>query len=111
MHYYRFEEGAQDAAAVGANAILDSVGGVHGTPTGGPIYRSDVPVPIIPQSGAANTRSLEFTGANLVAFQSSFIFHDIYGDATFEFWLNYEATGHRSLFWTQTRSCHSLIHH
>ena len=43
--------------------ILDQSGnGHHGTATGNPFYRSDVPVNPVPLTGAANTRSLDFDG-------------------------------------------------
>lgn len=63
--YYRFETGAAGSTATGAGSILDSSGhGLNGTPVDGPVYRSDVPVNPIPQTGSANTRSLDFNGSS-----------------------------------------------
>ena len=63
--YWRFEEGAANTAASGANTILDSSGhGLNGTPINGPIYRASVWASPIPQTGANNALSLDFNGTN-----------------------------------------------
>ncbi len=57
--WWRFEEGAANAAATGSNTVLDSSpGNLHGTPVAGPVYRTDVPVSGLP----SNARSMEFDG-------------------------------------------------
>jgi Concanavalin A-like lectin/glucanases superfamily len=62
--YYRFEEGSKGSTATGTNTILDSSGnGLNGTPYGSVVYTSNVPVSIIPQTGATNTLSLSFDGS------------------------------------------------
>lgn len=100
--YWRFEEGAADAPASGAGAVLDSSSLLsHGTPSGGPVYRSDVPLAAIPLTGAANHRSLEFDGSDdLVSIASVFPFHTA-GDATLEFWIKCTPDAHRSPIWTR----------
>jgi hypothetical protein len=56
--HWRFEEGPLDSAASGTDSIRDWSGNnVHGTPFGGPVYRS---VPTVPGS----TLALEFDGMN-----------------------------------------------
>ncbi len=63
--YWRFENGTADMPAVGANTILDSSGhGLNGTPINGPVYRTDVADNPIPQTGQANSLSLDFNGRN-----------------------------------------------
>ena len=100
--YYRFEEGVANTAATGLGAILDSVdNSADGTPSGGPIYRINVPVAIVPQTGAANNLSLEFLGAQSVTFISPFILHADVGDATLEFFLNTPVEQNKSIFWTR----------
>ena len=64
MAYYRFEEGTPDSIASGTGSIIDSSNGNHGTPYGGPIYQSDVPVNPVPLTGASNNLSLEFDGVD-----------------------------------------------
>ena len=60
--YWRFEDGAANAAASGTGTILDSSGNnLNGTPVSGPVYTS-VAVNPIPQTGDANLRSLGFNG-------------------------------------------------
>ena len=59
--YWRFEEGTANANAVGANTILDSSGNnLNGTPYNNPVYRANVPVATIPQTGAADALSMQF---------------------------------------------------
>jgi len=61
--YYRFEEGTPNATASGAGNVLDSSGnGLNGTALNGPVYRSAVPVPTVPQTGAPNNLSMQFAG-------------------------------------------------
>ncbi len=57
--YWRFEEGTANAAAAGADSIVDSSGhGLSGTPIGGPTYKTDVAANPVPQTGAANNLGL-----------------------------------------------------
>lgn len=63
LAYWRFEEGIANSPAGGAGSVSDSAGSFHGTPTGGPIYRSDVGANPVPLTGATNNRSLEFDGS------------------------------------------------
>ena len=45
--YYRFEEGAVGSVASGTGSIVDSIWNApDGTPSGGPIYSGDVPLPV-----------------------------------------------------------------
>ncbi len=62
--YYRFEEGTPDGWATAEESILDSMGILHGSPTGMPTYRADVPVAFVPQTGAANQLCLQFAGTH-----------------------------------------------
>lgn len=71
--YYRFEEGAvgarvpvtSDAVAPGGSPVLDYSGNGNNMKTfadfSAPTYSSNVPAPVIPQTGALNQRSLAFT--------------------------------------------------
>jgi hypothetical protein len=58
--WWRFEEGTPGSAAAGPNSVLDYSGnGLHATPTGGPVYSTD----LSPWAGAiGSTRSLQFNG-------------------------------------------------
>jgi len=87
--YWRFEEGTANAVATGP--IVDSSGlGNNGEPFGTPTYRSDVPVAVVPQTGAANHLSLELTSMDdFVSFASAFPLNNP-GDMTFEFWLKWQ---------------------
>jgi concanavalin A-like lectin/glucanase superfamily protein len=87
--YWRFEEGVANVVAGGL--VLDSSpAGNHGIPFGVPTYRSDVPVAVIPQTGAANNLSLELTSMeDFVSFASAFPLNNP-GDMTFEFWLKWQ---------------------
>ncbi len=61
--YWRFEEGPANSAATGS--ILDSSGnGLNGTPIGGPVYSTNVPVSRVPQTDAADHYSLSFNGSS-----------------------------------------------
>ena len=60
LGYWRFENGAPGTNAVGAGSITDETGTHHGTPHGDPNYQSNVPVSLVPQTGAANNGSLFF---------------------------------------------------
>src|ERR1022692_583726 len=63
--YYRFEEGTNGYSAFGTNTILDSSGnGLNGTPFGGLVYSSNVPINPIPQTGASNLLSLAFNSSS-----------------------------------------------
>ena len=100
--YYRFEEGSPDAPAVGVGSILDSVdNSADGTPSGDPVYRTDVFGSVVPQTGEANALALEFAGSQSVLFDSAFILHDLYADATLEFFVKMPVSANRSLFWTR----------
>lgn len=100
--YWRFEEGAAGTFAAETGSILDSSGSArNGTPSGNPLYWWDVPASTVPLTGAPNARSLQFDGMNdQLYFPSTFLFHAA-GDATLEFWLNFNPTTHQSLFWTR----------
>jgi hypothetical protein len=93
--YWRFDEGVANTAASGAGSIIESSGsGDDGTPSGGPIYRTDVPV-------TGDLLSLEFDGVDdEVAFGSVFPFHQP-GDATLDFWLKFTPDIHRAVFWSR----------
>jgi len=61
--YWRFEEGVAGQAASGTGTIIDSSGnGNNGTAFNDPIYSSSVPVSVIPNTGATDTLSMDFTG-------------------------------------------------
>ena len=61
--YWRFEEGANNAAATSDNSVIDYSGNGHnGTPINAPIYRSDVAQDPLFGTGTANGRSLDFNG-------------------------------------------------
>ncbi len=99
VNYWRFEEGAPNAVASGMGSVLDSVGTDHGTPSGIPTYRTDVPFAVVPQTGAPNTLSLELVGfQDLVAFASSFPLNQP-GDKTIEFWLKWNLIHHGATLW------------
>ena len=83
--YWRFEEGAAGGTATGSNSILDSSAlGNHGTPYGYPVYRNNVPVSLIPNTGESNALSLEFDSNDEILLSSKFPFHGS-GNATLEF--------------------------
>ncbi len=63
--YWRFENGAAGAAASGTGTILDSSGnGINCTAINTPVYSATVPAATIPQTGAADHRSMSFNGVN-----------------------------------------------
>jgi hypothetical protein len=98
--YWRFEEGDPDTQAVDPVPDWSPLNN-QGTPFGGPIYRADVPFPVVPLTGDDNTLSLEFDGVDdEVVFDSMFPFHDPI-DATIEFWIKITHPGHRPIFWTR----------
>lgn len=100
--YYRFEEGVAGNAATGIGSIVDSIwGSADGTPSGGPIYSSDVAMPVIPLTGEPNTLSLAFNGSQSVLFNSLFLLHRGFGDATLEFFIKAPDQAHHSIFWTR----------
>lgn len=98
--YSRFEEGIAETVASGAGSILDSSSSLnHGTPSGTPIYRADVPVTAILQTQAPNSLSLEFDSSDdKVLFSPQFPFNQS-GDATLEFWLKYPGDVHQAVLW------------
>ncbi len=62
--YWRFEEGAANQTATGAGTILDSSGNnLNGTPINGPVYSANVAASPVPQTGASNNLSLDFSSA------------------------------------------------
>lgn len=100
-NYYRFENGATDP-----NSFIDSTdGSIDGTRTAsGPSYVSDVMAPVIPNTGQVNSASWSFNGSQSALFNSPFILHSGYGDATLEFMLKVPDQGHRAIFWTRPNS-------
>ncbi len=101
MGYWRFEEGVADGVVAGSGTVLDSSGaGTHGSGSGNGRYSSSVPVDPIPQPGAVNTLAMNANSSGVVQFSSMFPFHRP-GDATFEFYLQFQPRGHQSIFWTR----------
>ena len=101
--WYRFEEGAADAAATAANSILDSAGAVPGTPAGNPVYRTNVPVAAIPLTGATNRLCLQFSGGQSLRFDTPFLVNSNI-DATIEFYLKAPNQYPKSMLWTRRDS-------
>jgi hypothetical protein len=100
--YYRFAEGVAGNAATGVGSIVDSIwGSADGTPSGGPVYSSDVPMAVIPLTGETNTLSLAFNGSQSVLFNSFFLLHRGFGDATLEYFIKLPNQSHHSIFWTR----------
>ncbi len=99
VHYWRFE-GQPNSVAV--DPVMDSEGVDHGTPQGVVTYRADVPVTLIPQTGAINTGSLELGTPSFllgfVEFVSSFPLNEP-GDMTIEFWLKWSAIHQGVILW------------
>jgi hypothetical protein len=61
--YWRFENGTAGAPATGTGTILDSSGnGINGTAINSPVYSATVPAATLPQTGAADHRSMSFDG-------------------------------------------------
>jgi MSHA biogenesis protein MshQ len=57
------EEGGANVVASGAGGVLDSSGnGNNGTALNSPVYRANTAVSSIPQTGAADNRSMQFSG-------------------------------------------------
>ncbi len=99
-HYYRFENGVAGSQATAPDSILDSaMAALDGSPQGGPTYLADVPLnAVVCQS---NARSLMFDGVDdKVTFNSPFIFHAQFGDATLEFWMKAPLQNSNDIFWT-----------
>lgn len=101
--YYRFEEGVANTAATAANSILDSAGVVPGSPSGGPVYRTNVATAAIPQTGASNRLCLQFSGGQALTFNTPFLMHSN-TDATLEFYMKVPKQTIRSMLWTRTDS-------
>jgi len=100
--YYRFEEGVAGDCASGAGSIVDSYfGSPDGTPDGCPIYSIDVPAAVIPLTGQPNTLSLSFSGAQSILFDSFFLLHRTFGDATLEYFIKLPDQPRHSIFWTR----------
>ncbi len=100
--YYRFEEGVAGNCASGAGSIVDSYfGSPDGTPDGCPIYSTDVPFAVIPLTGQPDTLSLSFNGAQSIIFNSFFLLHRTYGDATLEYFIKLPDQPRHSIFWTR----------
>src|SRR6059058_5538048 len=86
--YYRFEEGVAGNCASGAGSIVDSYfGSPDGTPDGCPVYSTDVPLAVIPLTGEPDTLSLSLNGAQSILFNSFFLLHRTFGDATLEYFI------------------------
>jgi len=96
LHHYEFENGIAGTPATAPGSVLDSGEPVvHGTPQGGPLYRSDVPLLC-----SSNALSLEFDGVNdVVTFDSPFVFNAQFGDGTLEFWMKAPTQPHSNLIW------------
>jgi hypothetical protein len=100
--YYRFEEGVAGNCASGAGSIVDSYfGSPDGTPDGCPVYSTDVPFAVIPLTGQPDTLSLSFSGAQSILFNSFFLLHRTYGDATLEYFIKLPDQARHSIFWTR----------
>lgn len=100
--YYRLEEGVAGNCASGAGSIVDSYfGSPDGTPDGCPVYSTDVPVAVIPLTGQPDTLSLSFNGAQSILFNSFFLLHRTFGDATLEYFIKLPDQPRHSIFWTR----------
>ncbi|MEZ5013426.1 MAG: LamG-like jellyroll fold domain-containing protein [Chitinophagales bacterium] len=102
LGYYRFEEGIAGTSAI--DPILDnSPLGNDGTPSGGPVYSSAVPVDIIPGTGASNELCLSSTSdADIVTFPGVFPFNNV-GNATLELWVKYDGgASYAQILWGNT---------
>ena len=100
--YYRFEEGVAGDCASGAGSIVDSYfGSPDGTPDGCPLYSTDVPFAVIPLTGQPDTLSMSFNGAQSILFDSFFLLHRTFGDATLEYFIKSPDQPRHSIFWTR----------
>ena len=100
--YYRLEEGVAGNCASGAGSIVDSYfGSPDGTPDGCPVYSTDVPLAVIPLTGQPNTLSLSFSGAQSILFDSFFLLHRTFGDATLEYFIKVADQPLHAIFWTR----------
>jgi hypothetical protein len=100
--YYRLEEGVAGNCASGAGSIVDSYfGSPDGTPDGCPVYSTDVPFAVIPLTGQPDTLSLAFNGAQSILFDSFFLLHRTFGDATLEYFIKIPDQPRHSIFWTR----------
>jgi hypothetical protein len=103
--YYRFESGPAGATGM---TIVDSSGNNNdGTIfAGSAVYSSNVPVALIPQTGQANTMSLDLTTGDAAFFNYEFPFQTL-TNATVELWINPSTaspSGDYDFFWTTTGS-------
>ena len=62
-------------------------GSPDGTPDGCPVYSADVPFAVIPLTGQPDTLSLSFSGAQSILFDSFFLLHRTFGNATLEYFI------------------------
>ena len=77
-------------------------GSPDGTPDGCPVYSTDVPFAVIPLTGQPDTLSLSFNGAQSILFDSFFLLHRTFGDATLEYFIKVTPGLPRaSIFWTR----------
>jgi hypothetical protein len=92
--YYRFEEGTNGYTPSGVGTILDSSGnGLNGTPFGGLIYSSNVPINPIPLTGATNLLSLNFDGFSGRVFIPDYPQLELTNSLTLEAFINAAAGG------------------
>jgi hypothetical protein len=56
---------------------------------------------VIPLTGESNTLSLAFSGAQSILFDSFFLLHRTYGDATLEYFIKLPDQARHSIFWTR----------
>ncbi len=77
-------------------------GSPDGTPDGCPVYSTDVPFAVIPLTGQPDTLSLSFNGAQSILFDSFFLLHRTFGDATLEYFIKVTpGLPSASIFWTR----------
>jgi hypothetical protein len=97
--YYRFEDGSVGNLVTTA---LDASGnGLMGSLLSGtPVYSSDVASGVVPQTGAANTESLQIDYSDAVSFGYAFPLN--YTNATLEYWIKPDDYWNRDadVFWT-----------
>ncbi len=101
LAYYRFEEGQ------GTDVVDELSGAVDGQLLDGAGFSEDTATPHVPQTGAPNDFSADFSEAGFALMEgTSFILHSpaaggAEGDATFEFLLKVPvAQDHNAIFWT-----------